>query len=96
MPVLMVSEKTWPQVGFSRKRSMQPSALVMTMPKSTGLSTRRRAMVASAPDARWALTTASRSMSVQDVTGDDHERVVELAAALRTEPAVPSGVSSVA
>ena len=96
MPVLMVSEKTWPHVGFSRNRSTQPSALVMTMPKSTGFSTRRRAMVASAPDDRWALITASRSMS--DRTSPEITMNVSSssAAALRTDPAVPSGVSSVA
>ena len=49
MPVLMVSLKTWPQVGFSRKRSIEPSSLVMTMPNSRGLSTALSAMVASAP-----------------------------------------------
>nr|WP_254126975.1 hypothetical protein [Aquihabitans sp. G128] len=30
--MLMVSLNTWPQVGFSRKRSMEPSSWVMTMP----------------------------------------------------------------
>ena len=38
-PVLMVSLNTWPHVGFSRKRSMVPSSLVMTMPNSSGFST---------------------------------------------------------
>ena len=96
MPVLMVSENTSPHVGFSRKRSTQPSGLVITMPKSTGFSTRRSAMVASAPEERWALITASRSMS--DRTSPEITMNVSSssAAALRTEPAVPSGVSSVA
>ena len=49
MPVLTVSEKTWPQVGFSRKRSMRPSSLTTTMPKSSGFSTCLRAIVTIAP-----------------------------------------------
>ena len=39
MPVLMVSLKTWPQVGFSRNRSIEPSSRVMTIPNSSGFST---------------------------------------------------------
>ena len=48
MPVLMVSLKTWPQPGFSRKRSIVPSSRVMTIPNSRGFSTAHNAMVASA------------------------------------------------
>ena len=39
MPVLIVSEKTWPHEGFSRNRSMRPSSSVTTIPNSSGLST---------------------------------------------------------
>jgi xanthine dehydrogenase molybdopterin-binding subunit B len=39
MPVLIVSEKTWPQDGFSRKRSILPSSSVTTIPNSSGFST---------------------------------------------------------
>jgi len=38
-PVLTVSEKTWPQVGFSRNRWILPSSSVMTMPNSSGSGT---------------------------------------------------------
>ena len=48
MPELMVSENTWPHVGFSRNRSIEPSSLAMTMPYSSGFSTRTRPMVATA------------------------------------------------
>jgi hypothetical protein len=50
---LIVSLKTWPQVGFSRKRSMEPSSRVMTMPNSRGSSTRARAIVARALRSSW-------------------------------------------
>src|SRR5438034_1333743 len=40
MPVLMVSLKTSPHPGFSRNRSMRPSSPVITMPNSSGSSTR--------------------------------------------------------
>ena len=76
MPVLTVSEKTCPQVGFSRKRSMPPSSLTTTTPKSSGFSTRLRAMVASAPCRLW---KAMRSVQVdvgERVAGDDDEGVV--------------------
>ena len=49
MPVLIVSENTSPHVGFSRKRSIVPSSRVMTMPNSTGFSTRFSAIDANAP-----------------------------------------------
>ena len=48
MPVLIVSENTWPHVGFSRNRSMRPSSPVTTMPKSSGLSTALSAIVTAA------------------------------------------------
>ena len=96
MPVLMVSEKTWPQWGFSRKRSMRPSSSVMTMPNSSGLGTRLRTTVARAPRRRWKLTTSSRSMSVRASPEITTKVSPSISAALRTLPAVPSGVGSVA
>ena len=96
MPVLMVSEKTWPQVGFSRNRSIEPSSLVMTMPNSSGFSTGTRPIVAIAPFSSWKATISPRSMSVSTSPEITRNRSSSSAMALRTEPAVPSGVSSVA
>ena len=48
MPVLIVSEKTWPQDGFSRKRSIRPSSSVTTIPNSSGFSTDFSPMVTAA------------------------------------------------
>ena len=96
MPVLIVSENTWPQVGFSRKRSIEPSSWVMTMPNSSGLSTWARPMVAMAPLASWKSMMAPRSMSVSTSPEITRKRSVRCSMALRTDPAVPSGVSSVA
>ncbi len=48
MPVLIVSEKTWPHDGFSRKRSTRPSSSVTTIPKSSGFGTDFRPIVTDA------------------------------------------------
>ncbi len=64
MPVLTVSEKTSPGLGFSRKRWMQPSSLVITTPYSRGLATRVSTRVAAAPRRRWNSTAGRRSKSV--------------------------------
>ena len=96
MPVLMVSLNTCPQPGFSRNRSMLPSSRVMTMPNSSGLSTAHSAMVASASFFSWNETTDVRSMSVRTSPEITRNRSVSCSRALRTEPAVPSGDSSVA
>jgi hypothetical protein len=96
-PVLTVSLKTWPQVGFSRKRSIRPSSVWITMPNSRGSGTRARQAVTSAPVARCAATSAVRSMSVSaspEMTRKASSR--RAVWALRTDPAVPSGLSSVA
>ncbi len=45
MPVLIVSLKTWPHDGFSRKRSTRPSSSVTTIPNSSGFSTDLRPIV---------------------------------------------------
>ena len=96
MPVFAVSENTSPQLGFSRKRSMLPSGRVITIANSSGFSTRLSAIDASAPASWCALTIAPRSMSVS--TSPEITRNVSSSSsdALRTEPAVPSGDSSVA
>jgi hypothetical protein len=96
MPELIVSENTSPQVGFSRNRSMAPLSSVVTIPYSRGFSTRTRPMVAVAPLERWSAITAPRSMSVR--TSPEMTRNVSSSSsmALRTDPAVPSGDSSVA
>ena len=97
MPVLTVSEKTWPQVGFSRKRWIRPSGLAMTMPNSSGSGTRASATVTSAALSLWNRTRSDRSMSVSaspEMTRNGASR--SAASAFLTLPAVPSGMSSVA
>ncbi len=65
MPVLMVSEKTWPQLGFSRNLSMRPSSSVTTMPNSRGLATRTSTRVTMARFSRWKSMARVMSMSVR-------------------------------
>ena len=96
MPVLMVSLNTWPHVGFSRKRSIEPSSRVMTMPNSSGFSTGVSPIVAIAPRSSWKRQMAPRSMSVSTSPEMTRKRSSSCSRALRTDPAVPSGVSSVA
>ena len=78
MPVLMVSLKTWPHVGFSRKRSIVPSSRVMTMPNSSGLSTCDEADGGH----RLALVVEGDDLGEvdvgDDVAGDDEEALVEV------------------
>ena len=95
MPELIVSLNTSPHDGFSRKRSTEPSSWVMTIPNSSGFSTRTRPIVASASLASCSLTMAVRSMSVRTSPEMTRKRSSSWSMALRTEPAVPSGVSSV-
>ena len=78
MPVLIVSEKTWPQDGFSRKRSMRPSSSVTTMPNSSGFSTDLRPIVTAAFFSRWHSTSFAEVDVAERVAGDDEERLVEL------------------
>ncbi len=96
MPVLIVSLNTWPQVGFSRNRSIEPSSRVITIPNSSGFSTDTRPMVATASRASWNSMIEVRSMSVRTSPEITRKRSSSSALALRTDPAVPSGVSSVA
>jgi hypothetical protein len=83
-------------VGFSRNRSTVPSSRVMTMPNSTGSSTRRRPIVATAFVWSWYSTRAVRSTSVSTSPEITRNRSSSSSMALRTDPAVPSGISSVA
>ena len=95
MPVLTVSLKTWPQVGFSRKRSMRPSSLTTTTPNSSGFSTRLRAMVTMAPRCLWKATMSLRSKSVSAsplMTMNVSSR--SSSSASLTLPAVPAGACS--
>ena len=96
MPVFMVSLNTCPHVGFSRKRSMEPSSLVMTIPNSSGFSMALRPMVAMALCSSWKRTISLRSKSVRMSPEITRKRSLSSAMALRTDPAVPSGDSSVA
>ena len=68
----------------------------MTMPNSSGFSMALSPMVAMALRSRWKSTTAARSMSVTTSPEMTRNASVSSSMALRTEPAVPSGVSSVA
>ena len=78
MPVLIVSENTSPHVGFSRNRSIWPSSRVMTMPKSTGFSTRFNAIVANALAGVVLLDDPAEIDVGEHVAGDHEERLVEL------------------
>ena len=76
MPVLIVSEKTWPHEGFSRKRSTRPSSSVTTIPNSSGFSTD---LTRSPPRLVRAvrLDELGQVDVAEGVAGDDEERVVE-------------------
>ena len=92
-----VSENTCPQVGFSRNRWIRPSSSAITMPNSSGSGTRVSPTVTSAPLSLWNLTISVRSMSVSaspEMTRNASS--LSSSSAFFTEPAVPSGVSSVA
>ena len=75
---------------------MLPSSRVMTMPNSNGFSTAHRASVAKALFFSWNCNIDVRSMSVRTSPEMTRKRSVSSSRALRTDPAVPSGVSSVA
>src|SRR6188474_227242 len=88
MPVLMVSEKTWLQVGFSRKRSMRPSSSVTTIPNSSGFSTDFSPTVTAACFSRWkrirSVRSTSQSASPEMTRNVSSSRPL----ASRTEPAL--------
>ena len=92
MPVLIVSEKTWPHDGFSRKRSTRPSSSVTTIPNSSGFVDRLEpdrdggALLAVELDELAEVEVAER------VARDDEEGLVELVAL----PAAPSRPSRAA
>ncbi len=92
----MVSENTSPHDGFSRNRSIEPSGRVMTIPNSSGSSTRFSPIDATAPLSRWAFTRPDRSMSVSTSPEITRKVSSSSAEALRTDPAVPRGCSSLA
>ena len=94
MPVLIVSEKTWPHDGFSRKRSTRPSSSVTTIPNSSGFSTDLSPIVTEAPFSRCASTSPVRSTSQSASPEMTRNVSSSLPAARFTEPAVPSGDSS--
>ena len=73
-----------------------PVLAVITMPNSSGFSTAHRRDVASALFFSWNEITDVRSMSVRTSPEITRKRSVSCSRALRTEPAVPSGDSSVA
>ena len=73
-----------------------PSSRVITMPNSSGFSTAHSASVASASFFSWNSITDVRSMSVSTSPEITRKRSVSSSRALRTEPAVPRGDSSVA
>ena len=94
MPVLIVSEKTWPHDGFSRKRSIRPSSSVTTIPNSSGFSTDLSPIVTAAPFSLWKRDERARSTS-QSASPEMTRNVSSSCfAASLTEPAVPSGDSS--
>ena len=94
MPVLIVSENTWPHDGFSRKRSTRPSSSVTTIPNSSGFSTDFRPIVTEACFSRWNSTSCVRSTSHSASPEMTRNVSSSLPAASLTEPAVPSGDSS--
>ena len=94
MPVLIVSENTCPHDGFSRKRSTRPSSSVTTMPNSSGFSTDFMPIVTAAPFSLWNSTILPRSMSQRASPEMTRNVSSSTSLARRTEPAVPSGLSS--
>ena len=94
MPVLIVSEKTWLQEGFSRKRSMRPSSSVTTIPNSSGFSTDLSPIVTAAPFCLCVSISSVRSTSQSASPEMTRNVSSSRSLASRTEPAVPSGDSS--
>ena len=77
MPVLIVSEKTWLQEGFSRKRSIRPSSSVTTIPNSSGFSTDLRPIVTAEAFSRWNADQVGQVHVAEGVARDDEEGLVE-------------------
>jgi len=97
MPVFVVSLNTWPQVGFSRNRSIGSVVVGDHDPELQGFSTALSARVAS-PAVRVVEVDHLAEVDVGDTfAGDDQETARRASSmALRTDPAVPRGVDSVA
>jgi hypothetical protein len=77
MPVLMVSEKTWPQWGFSRNRSMRPSSLGDDDPELERVG---HPLEDDGGQGAAAAVEADHLVEVdvgQGVPGDDHEGLAE-------------------
>ena len=91
MPVLTVSLKTCPQVGFSRKRWTRPSSSRIVMPNSRGSAHPGQADRHQRADApRWWRDQPGQVDVGERVTADDEERVVaQRGFAFLTLPAVP-------
>ena len=94
MPVLIVSENTCPHDGFSRNRSIRPSSSVTTIPNSSGFSTDFKPIVTAAPFSRWNSAIFERSKSQSASPEMTRQVSSRRPLASRTEPAVPSGLSS--
>ena len=96
MPVLIVSEKTWPHDGFSRKRSIAAVLVGDDDPELERVLDRLEPDRDGGALLAGGTSTSSREVDVAErVAGDDEERARRARPlASRTEPAVPSGVSS--
>jgi hypothetical protein len=86
---LIVSEKTSPQDGFSRNRTMRPSSSVRTIPYGRGFATRVRTIVAAAFRSRWNSTAFERSKSVMMSALMTRNVLSRRSSAILTAPAVP-------
>ncbi len=96
MPVLMVSLKTWPHVGL-----LEEALDGAVRPGDDDAELERvldgdQADGGEAPRSSWKATILPRSMSVSTSPEMTRNRSSSTSMALRTEPAVPSGCSSVA
>ncbi|MNS50540.1 hypothetical protein D3C72_831910 [compost metagenome] len=90
----MVSENTSEVEGFSRKRSMRPSSLVITTPNSTGLDTRVSTIDASDFFSLWKAIASVRSMSVRLSPEMTTKVSSSMSSMAFTQPAVPKGIFS--
>jgi len=95
MPVLMVSEITSPQPGFSRNWVMRRSLSVITTPNCRGSFTEVRVMVASALLFSWKSITFWRLKSVKRSPEMIRKRSSRYFSAYFTAPAVPMSSSGV-
>src|SRR5437016_5136953 len=80
--------------GFSRNLEIRPSSPVITTPYSRGLGTCTSVRVTAAFRSRWNARTFERSMSVRASPEITRNVPSRFPASCRTDPPVPSGVSS--